>query len=175
MTVPVLAVFVPGLMGAGLLVSMALLVADGARKLRPARGQRARALVLATRAHSRRRDFTTVPSGSHPAPVVLPRAPRPRPLSLGLGVLAAAVATLLVWGAVLAYRADGTTLSDRGWTIGGGVVLAALPAAAALVLLASGALGDHRPRWLDRLARAGVLGALPDPPSAFVGQTEGDS
>src|SRR6266508_3523975 len=111
-----LGVFVPGLMGAGLLVSIMLLIADGVRRLFPSRGERARAVLLAQRAHGRVRDLTTVRTGDVPTAVVVPRAVRPRITSVVFGVVAAALAAVVVCSALLAYWSDGTSLSGRGWT-----------------------------------------------------------
>jgi hypothetical protein len=160
---PSVAVFVPGLMGAGIIVSVVMLVSDGLRQLLPARGGRARAVHITTRAQARVHDLVSVRTGEPPLPATVARVPRPRAVSLALGALALVCAAAIMAGAVVVYRGHGSVLSGRGWPLGGGVALALPLGAAGLVLLLSGALGPRRPGWLDRIARMEPLGALPDP------------
>jgi hypothetical protein len=160
---PTAGVFVPGLMGAGLIVSIVMLASDGLRRLLPVRGERARAVHVATRARARVHDLVSVRTGEPPLSAAVSRVPRSRPVSLGLGALALAGAAAIMAGSVVVYRGHGSLLSGRGWPLGVGAALALPLGAAGLVLLLSGALGPRRPGWLERLARMEPLGALPDP------------
>jgi hypothetical protein len=168
---PSLAVFIPGLMGAGIIVSIVMLVSDGLRRLLPVRGDRARGVHVSRRARARVHDLVSVRTGEAPLPVTVLRVPRPRSVSLALGALALAGAVAIMVGAVVVYRGHGSVLSGRGWPLGGGAVLAFPLGAAGLVLLLSSALGPRRPGWLDRLARMEPLGALPDPETIGVPST----
>lgn len=159
------AVFVPGLMGAGIIVSIVMLASDGLQRLFPTRGKRARAVLIATRAQARVHDLVSVRTGEPPLPAEVARVPRPGVVSLALGALALAGAAAIMVGATVVYRGHGSVLSGRGWPLGAGAALALPLGAAGLVLVLSGALGPHRPGWLERLARVEPLGALPDPRS----------
>jgi len=160
---PSLAVFIPGLMGAGLIVSIVMLVSDGLRRLLPVRGQRARAVHIAKGAQARVHDLVSVRTGEPPLLATVSRVPRPRAVSLTLGALALTGAGAIMVGAVIVYRGHGSVWSGRGWPLGVGLALALPLGAAGLVLLLSGVLGPRRPGWLDRLARTEPLGTLPDP------------
>lgn len=165
---PSLAVFIPGLMGAGIIVSIVMLVSDGIRRLLPVRGERARAVHIATRAQARVHDLVSVRTGEPPLPATVSRVPRPRAVSLALGALALAGAGAIMVGAVVVYRGHGSVWSGRGWPLGVGLALALPLGAAGLVLLLSGAVGPRRPGWLERLARMEPLGVLPDPETIAV-------
>jgi hypothetical protein len=160
---PSLAVFIPGIMGAGIIVSIVMLVSDGLRRLVPVRGARARAVHIATRTQARVHDLVSVRTGEPPLPATVSRVPRPRAVSLALGALALAGAGAIMVGAVVVYRGHGSVWSGRGWPLGVGLALALPLGLAGLVLLSSGVLGPRRPGWLDRLARTEPLGVLPDP------------
>lgn len=163
MSAPVVAVFVPGLMGAGILVSIAMLVADGMRRLRPAVRGRARVWVQAVRAQGRVHDLVAVHSGEAPVSPPLPRVTRPRPAAFLLGVLAIAAGVAALLGAFELYRGSTGALGNRGWTIGAGLGVAVPLGGAGVVWLAAASLGASAPGWLRRIAATGVLGTLPDP------------
>lgn len=158
-----LGVFVPGLMGAGLLVSMAMLLADGFRRLVPSRGRRAWAAALVRRARGRVEDLRSVSTGAVAVPWRPRRVPRGRLSSLAWGVALAGLAVAAVAGSVAIYHGKEGVLSDRGWTLAGGFLLGAPLGLLALVAIVSAALGRARPGWLARLSAAGPLGRLPDP------------
>ncbi|MGH9026147.1 MAG: hypothetical protein ACRDWD_08530 [Acidimicrobiia bacterium] len=151
-------VFVPGLMGAGLLVSMAMLAADGFRRLDPFRAEATRERATQAHAEGRVRDLHAVASGTTATPPRFTRDPRGRPVSLTGGVLALGLAVAAVWWSFVIYNSTGSVLSDRGWTLGGGGLIALALAGPGLVLLASGLLGSATPDWLTRLATRPPLG-----------------
>jgi len=151
-------VFIPGLMGAGLLVSMAMLVADGIRKVDPLRSQATRERAVALHAEGRARDIAAVPTGHHAEPPKLEYERRGRLTSVIAGVIGLVVAVAVVWWSITIYYGTGSVLSDRGWTVGGGVLIALLLAVPGFVLLASGASGRAAPAWLARLSQRPVLG-----------------
>lgn len=155
-------VFVPGLMGAGILLSIVMLVSDGLRRVLPVRGERARAVRAEIAAVGRARDLLAVERGRPPRPHRVRQVPRERGPSLVLGALSTTVAVTVGRVTLTIFESRTGVLADRGWTLGFGYSAAALFGLAGLVWLASAALGSTRPPWLDRLARWGPLGTDPD-------------
>lgn len=159
-------VFVPGLMGAGILLSIVMLVSDGIKKLFPVRGERARAAKARAAARGRAHDLLAVGSGRPPQPARVRHVPRSRAGSLVLGVLAGATATAVVSATQAVFHSDTGVLAERGWTLGAGYSLAVLFGIAGAVWLSSALLGAARPRWLETLASWPPLGGLPYPEEA---------
>ena len=156
-------VFVPGLMGAGILVSMAMLVTDGARKAFPTRGHRARAVRLRAVAIGRANDLRSIAHGEPPHAAVITTAPRSRPVALVLGFLCGAAAVGALSGAEAYFNAD-LHLAKRGeWGLGIGWGTAAFLSLGGVGLVSWAVAGERAPRWLRRIAAIPPLGALPDP------------
>lgn len=157
-------VFVPGLMGAGILLSFAMLVTDGIRRLFPVRGDRARAARVRAAALGRANDLAAVERGEAPLAARVPHVPRSRRASVVLGLAAAGAAGLLLLTTQTYFNEDLSSLAGREeWGFGAGWMASLLVASGALVWLASGVLGERRPPWLDRLAAVPPLGQLPSP------------
>jgi len=156
-------VFVPGLMGAGILLSIVMLISDGVRRMFPVRGERARAARLRANALGRVSDLRSVARGLAPIPARIRHVPRPRLAAAVLGLLAAGTAVALVSATQSVFHADTGVLAERGWTLGAGYSAAALFGAAAAVWLASAVAGPSRSPWLDRVAAVPPLGGLPEP------------
>lgn len=156
-------VFVPGLMGAGILLSMAMLVADGVRKLAPIDGEKARAARITAVAKGRVADLLALPGGEPPRPFRVRRVPRSRRHSLLLGLVSGATALVLFSTTWQVYEAETGVLADRGWTLSFGFVVTGLFALAAVIWLLGAAIGGRGPWWWERTAGWGVLGTLPPP------------
>lgn len=159
-------VFVPGLMGAGILLSIVMLVSDGVRRLFPVRGPRARAAHARRVAQGRVNDLLAVGRGVPPVPARVHHVPRRRGSAALLGLLATGIAGALVSATESIFHAQTGVLAERGWTLGAGYSAVGIFAAGAAVWLLSAVLDDARPRWLHRLAAMPPLGALPDPEEA---------
>jgi hypothetical protein len=155
-------VFVPGLMVTGILVSMIMLVADGIKRLMPARGEKARAVEMELKVRGRVTDLTSVALGNDPVPPRIDRVPRSRAASAGLALVFLSIAGLLIVATISAYTTPDTTLYERGWTLSIGFGAAALPAVFGLLWLVSVIFGDNPPEWLRRAARHWPVGTLPD-------------
>lgn len=156
-------IFVPGLMGAGILVSMAMLVTDGARKAFPTRGNRARAARRRAVAVGRANDLRSIPRGEPPRAEVITTAPRTRPVALVLGVLCGAAAVGALLGADAYFNAD-LHLAKRGeWGLGIGWGTAAFLSLGSVSLIGWASVGERVPRWARRIAAIPPLGVLPDP------------
>ena len=156
-------VFVPGLMGAGILVSILMLASDGIRKLFPVRGTRARAVRIQSIAVGRANDLRAVGQGVAPVPARIRHVPRRRLPALLLGVLAGGTAVALVVATESFFDSGMVRLSGREeWGEGAGFALAGLFGLGAAVWLLSGVLGPRRPEWIVRLASLPALGQLPD-------------
>lgn len=157
-------VFVPGLMGAGILVSIVMLVTDGIRKLFPVRGDRARAARVRAVALGRANDLRAVGRGEPPEPARVLHVPRSRGVSVILGMLALAAAVAVLAGTQSYFNSDLIDLAGREeWGFGLGWGASFLLAAGGVIWLASGALGKNRPELVERLASLPALGELPDP------------
>lgn len=118
---PMIAVFVPGLMGAGILVSGGILLADGIRKLMPNRGVR-RQVVIA-------RGVRGVVAGVARAVGLdvregdlFQRSLRSRWAYLALGLALVGVAAVIIRAGVAAFVHHGT-LHGNPWSIGLGLGL----------------------------------------------------
>lgn len=159
---PVLAVFVPGLMGAGILVSGGILLADGIRRLTPRRGVRRQVAVAegvrGVVAGAARAAGLEVGEGA-----LLRREPRSRWAYLVPGLALVTVAAAIIRAGVAAFVHHGT-LHGNPWAIGLGLGLG-------IPLLLAGGLAVTLAAWhrrsrgaLFRLVRRPWLGRLRPPP-----------
>lgn len=153
-------------MGAGILLSIVMLLSDAVRRVFPVRGERARAARARMVARGRAHDLLAVGSGRPPRPARVRHVPRSRTGSLLLGVFAGVTTATVVAATEAVFNAQAGLLAERGWTLGAGYSLAAIFGAAGTVWLMSALLGEARPRWLERLASWPPLGGLPYPEEA---------
>ncbi|MGQ0669189.1 MAG: hypothetical protein ACT4PO_05895 [Actinomycetota bacterium] len=160
---PVLAVFVPGLMGAGILVSGAILLADGARKLMPNLGLRRR-MSVARAVHGVVEGVARTAGYEVPEHYLLPREPRSRRAYLGIGLVLTALAALALRAGVLAYTRHGGTLESNPWAIVLGAVVGAPLLLGAALMFALLVLHRRAPRPILRLIASTPLGRLTLPP-----------
>ena len=154
-------VFIPALMGAGILTSIFVLVMDGARKVLPLDGARARSAHVRAGAEGRVADLDAAATGIPPH---VPRAvhvPRGTLSSTVLAGAAGSAAWFSVQAAYAAYYANEGVLSDRGWTLAMGFGIAVVLAALSVVWLATAVARDRGPRLLRTAARLPVVGTFP--------------
>jgi hypothetical protein len=157
-------VFVPGLMAAGILASMAMLIADGAKKLWPSRGHRARVIELDRRAAGRVRDLESVGLGIAPVPKRVDRIPRNSIASSAIAFASLTVALGIARATIGMYTARTGELAGRGWTLSVGLGLAAAIAIfGSVALLLALTRGRARRPWLLIAAQRWPLGQLPQP------------
>src|ERR687896_683789 len=157
-------VFVPGLMAAGILVSMAMLIADGAKKLLLSRGHRARLIELQRHAAGRVSDLESIGLGMAPVPKRIERIPRSAITSSALAFVSLTAALGIARTTIGSYTARTGELAGRGWTLSIGLGLAGTFAifGAVALMLALTRGRTHRP-WLLIAARRWPLGQLPHP------------
>ncbi|MBI4260526.1 MAG: hypothetical protein HY658_08165 [Actinobacteria bacterium] len=160
---PALAVFVPGLMGAGILVSAGILLADGLRRLVPNRGLRRRIAwvrgvhgVVAAAARSAGQD-------------VAPDDPycrdfRPRWTYLGAGATLAVAGVLLAVAGAASFEDPSGILHDNPWPLWAGGTTGGLVLLGGVFLLALGAVHRRAPVPVRRLVANSILGKLVPPP-----------
>lgn len=154
-----IAVFVPSLMGVGLLVSVGIVVADLARRFLP--GTAARRL----RARHRRALALVTPLADAlgRAPPELPpmsRTKRHRLTYIVVAFVAAALSVYVSVGATANYLREGGYVEGLLWlevlSLAASTAFLMVSAVAVLVVLRY----DSLPRWTSRLVRATPLGAL---------------
>lgn len=156
-------VFVPGLMGAGILLSGGILLADGIRRLVPVRGVRRR-VTMAMAVHSIVEGAARAAGVKVPEHEILPRRLRTR---RAYGAMAAAliVTGLLTTRLFLdAYADPNGSLHRNPWAIG---LVVATDAPLALGVVLSGSLTVVRrrlPQPVRRLVTTSWLGRLSPPP-----------
>lgn len=157
------AVFVPGLMGAGILLSAAILVSDGIKRAVPNRGVHRRIAVVGAIHHlvggAASAAGYGVPEREQP-----PRRLRSRWTYAALAALAAILGVLVTSTGVRVFAHAGATLHENPWAIA--LALAAdVPLAAvggpSLVLAV---LHERAPGPVLRLAHSTWLGRLAPPP-----------
>lgn len=159
-----LGVFVPGLMGAGILLSAAILVSDGVRKLLPSRGVRRRLNVV----HGVRRIVVDMAeaAGMEIEERNLVRRVRRSPwLYLAVTILVLPVAFVVGRWGFNAYNSVGSSLEGNAMAIVYGLFAAAVLLAIGLVtaLLTVPRLPAPGPvLWLLRHTALGRLSAPPD-------------
>lgn len=160
---PMLAVFVPGLMGAGILLSAGILLADGVRRLVPNRGAR-RKVARASGVHTIV-ERTAVAAGIEvPEQRIQRRRPRPGWVYLSVSAVLVLAGILLIRLGVNTYADPRATLHENPWSIVLGDlagVLLFLGAALGVVLAAFG----RRARGpIARLISTTPVGRFAPPP-----------
>lgn len=160
---PMLAVFVPGLMGAGILLSAGILVADGVRRLLPNRGAR-RKVVQAEAVHTVVERAAVAAGTEIPEHQIERRRPRPRWLYLSASAVLVLAGILAIRLGLNTYADPRATLHENPWSVVlgdiGGVLLF-LGAALGIVLAVVGRRG---PRPIARLISSTPLGRFAPPP-----------
>lgn len=160
-------VFVPGLMGAGILLSGGILLADGIRRLVPVRGIRRR-VTMAMAVHGIVEGAARAAGVEVPEHELLPRRLRTR------GAYGAMAAALIVAGLVItrvfldAYADPQGSLHENPWAIG---LVVATDAPLVLGVVLSGSLAVVRrrlPQPVRRLVASSWLGRLSPPPQDAV-------
>lgn len=155
---PMLAVFVPGLMGAGILVSGGILLADGIRRLTPNRGVRRQVVVAqgirGVVAGVARAAGFEVREGD-----LFQRDLRSRWAYLAVGLALTGAAAAIIRAGVAAFVHHGT-LHGNPWSIGLGLGLGTPFLLAGGLALAIAAWHRRSPDPLLRLIRRTWLGRL---------------
>lgn len=155
---PALGVFVPGLMGAGILVSGVILITDGVRKLTPNRGVRREVVVAqgvrAVVAGVARAAGFDVREGE-----LFQRDLRSRSVYLSIGLALAGVAAAIIRAGVAAFVHEGT-LHGNPWSIALGLGLGTPLLLVAGLAMAVAAWHRRSPASLLRLVRRTWLGRL---------------
>jgi hypothetical protein len=160
---PILGVFVPGLMGAGILLSAGILVADGVRRLFPNRGARKR-VAFAEAVHNIVERTGYAAGVEIPEHRIVRRRPRPRWVYVASSVVLIALSILSIRLGINTYADPDATLHGNPWApvlgdIAG--VLLFLGALLGIVLVVSA----HRaPRPVARLIHSTPLGRFAPPP-----------
>ncbi len=157
------AVFVPGLMGAGILLSAAILVSDGIKRAAPNRGVRRR-IAVAEAIHyvvagAARAAGYVVPEREAP-----PRRLRSRWTYACLGALAAILGVLVTSAGFRVFADAGATLHENPWVIALAVAADVPLAAVGGLSLVFAVLHERAPDPVLRLARSTWLGRLMPPP-----------
>ncbi len=156
------AVFVPGLMGAGILLSAGVLLADGVRRLLPKRGVRRR-IVIARGVHAVVAGAAQAAGHEAATQELLRREPRPRWVYVLVGATLGALAGLAIRAGLDGYTGAGT-LQGNPWPIGLGIVAGTALGLAASLAFGLGALGRRLPPLLRRLVSSTPAGRLEPPP-----------
>ena len=159
-------VFVPGLMGAGILISGAILVADGVRHLLPSRGVRRRLNVM----RGVRRivvDLADAAGIEIAERNLIHRRARSRWLYLSVAMGAVALAVIAARWGFNAFNSSGSSLEGNAMAVFYGLVVAASVGSAGLVALALAAVGPQS-RVLRWVVAHTVYGRLSGPPVGVV-------
>lgn len=156
------AVFVPGLMGAGILLSAGVLLADGIRRLLPNRGVRRR-IVIARGVHSVVAGVARAAGHEAATRELLRREPRPRWVYVLVGAALGALAGLVIRAGLDGYTGAGT-LQGNPWPISAGIIAGTALGLAASLSFTLGALGGRLPPPLRRLVVSTPVGQLQPPP-----------
>jgi hypothetical protein len=160
---PMLAVFVPALMGTGILLSGGILVADGIKRLLPNRGLRRR-VWLARAVHGVVEATARAAGCDIPEHQLFTRELRSRWTYLGTAVPLAALGVLALRAGIGAYNNAGGTLFGNQWAIRMGAAAATVLFAGTALLAALGVLYRRSPEPIMRLVRSTSLGRLIPPP-----------
>jgi len=159
-----LGVFVPGLMGAGILLSAGILVSDGIRKLFPSRGVRRRINVV----RGVRRivvDMAEAAGITIEEHNLVRRERRSRWLYALVSLLALPAAYFVARWGFNAFSSVGSSLEGNAMAVLYGTVMAVALAGVglvAVVLVLSGATPPRRVDWLVAHTAVGRLSAPPD-------------
>ncbi len=144
------AVFVPAVMSAGLIFSVATIVRDLLHdRRRPGRGRRIRVAAMALARHTRT---------GEPSTVALERTLRPRSTYLLLAATALGAAAYIAVGATLNYTRGGGYVSDIAWLLSLSALTAALFGVAGAIGLALAVSWPHPPGWAASLLVVTPLG-----------------
>lgn len=169
----ILAVFFPSLMGFGILVSGALLLADVVNRMLPHRGRRRRHRVVAG-AYGIVARAAGATGRSLASPAFLVREFRSRPSYLAAAVLLSGAAVIAIVSGLAAHGDVRGVFYRSPWAFGLGVGFGSafgVLAAVALVL----AIGHRRlPRWVHWVVGNSLLGRLRVPSSGSVLVDSGD-
>lgn len=152
------AVFVPSIMGAGILVSLGIVAADAAR-LASRSGHRAR------RRAARRAAALVAPlatAAGRPPPTPPSRALRSRRFYAALFIVATAFALYVSIGSTANYLRSHGPFSGVVWMEALAMTASILALLVGLVSLAVAIRYTHLPRWTRRLVERSPLGAWPD-------------
>ena len=155
-------VFLPGLMGLGVIVSGLVLVADAFRRLFPSRGLRRKSQV-AHRMYGVTAAAARAAGRELPEPELLRREPRPAWVYWATAAAGAALAMLFVRTGFHVFQEPGRLYANN-WTIGLGIVAGLVPAIIAGLAFAVAVAGRDRPARLQLLVEETWLGrhrALP--------------
>lgn len=155
---PTLGVFVPGLMGAGILVSGVILIADGVRKITPNRGVR-RQVVIAQGVRSVVAQVARAAGLEVREGELFERDLRSRRVYLSIGLALAGVAAAIIRAGVAAFVHQGT-LHGNPWSIGLGLGLGTPFLLAGGLAMTIAAWHRRSPASLLRLVRRTWLGRL---------------
>lgn len=156
-------VFIPGLMGAGILLSGAILIADGVRRLIPNRGVRRQVAVARAVRGVVSRVARSV-GYEIPEPDPLRRTFRSRWGYLAAGAVAASVGGVAIRAGLDAFLGPGT-LHGNPWAIGLGVGGGGLVELGSALLFLLALFHRRSPRPLRRLVASTGLGRLEPPPT----------
>jgi hypothetical protein len=155
-------VFVPGLMAAGILLSIVMLAADAAKWLWPSRGERARGARIAHKLQGRINDLESVALGTAPKPFRVKREPRGVVVSIALAIASFAATHEIFFATIRVYGARTGSLAQRGWTLSGGFFFASVCASiGVLAMLNVISPAGRRPRWLASVNSNWLLGRIP--------------
>lgn len=157
-----LGVFVPGLMGAGILLSGAILVSDGVRRLLPSRGVRRRLNVV----RGVRRivvDMADAAGIEIEERNLMRRERRPRLLYAAVGAVSLTLAFFVVRWGFNAFSSTGSSMEGNAMAIFYGLILGAGLTGLGVVT-AWLTLPVRAPRHIRWLVRHTVVGRLAPPP-----------
>ncbi len=152
-------VLVPGLMGAGFLLSVLVLVVDWFSKKFPLSAHRRRVMEERS-ARGRVSDLAAVVDGRAPGPAQVLRVPR----SPGRALILAFTALILAVVSAVAGIEAGIHVSPdrRAWVVGPLVALAVPLTIAGVVWVMTAFTVGRRPAWLVRANSVWPLGVYPD-------------
>lgn len=160
---PVVAVFVPGLMGAGILISGGILLADGIRRILPNRGVRRR-VTVARGVHGVVEGLARAAGYKVPEHYLFPRQLRSRWAYLAAAAILGAVGALAVLWGDRAYTDPEGTLYRNGVALLLGVAVGAPLLLAAVLSLALAVRHARSGSFLRRLVMVTLLGRITPPP-----------
>jgi hypothetical protein len=158
------AVFFPSLMGFGILVSGALIIADAVHRVLPNQGKRRR-YRLASGAYSVVSRSAAAAGRRIEPPDFLMRSYRSRLTYLGVSAISGLAVVVIVSAGTAAYRDVRGLFFESPWISGltiGFAVACAVVAAVGLVLAAAHRRSPAPLRWLVRTTPAGRLHIPPD-------------
>jgi hypothetical protein len=155
-----LQVFVPSIMGVGILASVAILVADGLRRVNPRRSDARRRTLVSRRAHAIVAPVTTLLGVPAPVPPPIRRRLRSRRFYAELFMISAAMSLYVGIGSTANYLRPGGYLQGVLW-------MQVVATAASLFFLGIGVVAlalvvryPAAPRWARAVLDHSPLGAL---------------